>query len=150
LRLVLVIKKVINLEHIAMKNFNKNLQKIISLPGLMVSIFALALAVPKIVLAGLDSLQEYINQLVFIVAGSVTALLAGVVFVMFILNVIRWFQASNDPNQRKDLKSKIILNLVIMIVFVAIWGITGAITNWLGIGVGGSGTIPGIGVIGNN
>lgn len=133
-----------------MKNFNKNFQKITNLPGLMVSIFTLAMWVPKIVFAGLDSLQEYINQLVFIVAGSVTALLAGVVFVMFILNVIRWFQASNDPNQRKDLKGKIILNLVIMIVFVAIWGITGAITNWLGIGVGGSGTIPGIGVIGNN
>lgn len=102
--------------------------------------------VPLPAFADLSSLDEWIGDLASIVIVAVTALLAGVVFVQFILNIIKLMAASGNSAAQKDLKGQLVWNILILFVFVGVWGIIALLSSWTGVGVGGSGAIPAVGV----
>lgn len=100
--------------------------------------------VPKFAKAQISDLTLLVEEIANLVGISLVVLLGGWIFVRFLLNIADMLRSSGDTQKRADLKNRLLWNIVILFVFVAIWGIITQLSVWTGIGAGGTGTIPGI------
>lgn len=84
------------------------------------------------------SIEGTINLFDTIVT-SAAVILIGIVFVLFIYDLVQLFRTGDAEWGKKAIRA-----LVLLFITVAVWGIIAFIANALGVGVGGTGVRPAI------
>lgn len=103
----------------------------------VIGIFTALLGVTLPVRVYADSFKEISEDVAGFLGGAVLALLVGLTFMMFIINIYKMMVSTGDAGKRTEAKSRIIWSIILLFILTGVWGIISLLGAWLDIGLEG-------------